>query len=87
LYGVFGVEKNMKKGIDLCRKSAELGNPAGQLALGSIYLGGIGVEKNHKEAVKWIEASAKQGYQPARTLYEMVKKINFNNPQSATNPQ
>ena len=87
LYGVFGVEKNMKKGIDLCRKSAEQGNPAGQLALGSIYLGGIGVEKNHKEAVKWIEASAKQGYQPAHTLYEMVKKVNFNNPQSATNPQ
>ena len=40
------------------RKSAEQGNPDGQIHLGDCYLEGKGVKQDYVEAVKWYRKSA-----------------------------
>ena len=43
------------------RKAAEQGSPEGQMALGSMYRFGKGVEKDYAEAIRLYRKSAEQG--------------------------
>ena len=47
---------------------AEAGDPDKQYLLGSRYLGGCGVEKDHEEAAKWFERAAEGGHARAQCL-------------------
>lgn len=48
------------------RPLAEKGEAAAQFWLGSMYSTGYGVTENDPEAVKWMKASARQGYVDAQ---------------------
>ena len=48
------------------RKAAEQGSPEGQYNLGLMYRQGLGVQKNEREAEKWIGLARAQGYAPAQ---------------------
>ena len=39
------------------------------MALGQLYMGGLGVKKDYKKAIKWFEKAAKQGDSDA--MYEI----------------
>lgn len=41
---------------------AEQGDAAAQYSLGNCYFYGFGVDKDQREAVKWLRKSAEQGY-------------------------
>ena len=65
-----GVKKDVKKGIELILKAAELGNESSQESLAKLYAGFGGIIKpNYKEAFKWLEVLAKKGSLPAK--YDM----------------
>lgn len=45
---------------------AEKGNAEAQYSLGNCYFYGFGIEKDQREAVKWLRKAAEQGYKPAQ---------------------
>ena len=53
-------QQDIKKVIDLYKKSEQLGNPKAMMALGRIYELGIGVESNMEEATRYYEVAASQ---------------------------
>lgn len=44
------------------RKAADLGHARAQNGLGLLYRDGVGVKKDAKEAVRWLQESASRGY-------------------------
>lgn len=50
------------------RRAADQNLARGQFLLGWMYLNGRGVAKDEGEALKWLRASAQQGYEEARKL-------------------
>ena len=65
-----GVKKDVKKGIELMSKSAELGTKSAQEYLAYLYAGYDDImAPNYKEAFKWMEVLAKKGYLLAK--YDM----------------
>ena len=66
-----GVSKDIKKGLSLQKKSAELGYVAAQYNLGRTYLfGQKGIVKSESLAFMWFEKAASQGFGEA--LYELA---------------
>ena len=53
---------------------AEQNNPTGQLMLGVAYYEGTGVEKDLKQAKKWLEKSCKNGVEAACEGYRELDK-------------
>jgi len=51
-----------KKELNELKKQANNGDARAQYNLGIMYKKGQGVEKDYKEAVKWFELAADQGY-------------------------
>jgi TPR repeat protein len=79
-------EKKYKETLILLKPLAEEGNPEAQCILGNIYHLGLGVNHNIKEAIKWYQKSAKQGYLIAennlKTIYlmeEIYKEVLVSN--------
>ena len=69
IYG-HGVKKDVKKGIELMLKAAELGTKSAQEHLARLYSGYDDIiEPNYKEAFKWIEILVKKGSLSAK--YDM----------------
>lgn len=69
IYG-HGVKKDVKKGIELMLKAAELGTKSAQEYLARLYSGYDDIiEPNYKEAFKWIEILVKKGSLSAK--YDM----------------
>ena len=55
-------------------EAAQNGNIKAQSYLGTMYLVGLGVDKNYKEAIKWLLNAAEKGDIPAQyTLGSMYK--------------
>lgn len=52
--------------VELFQQAADLGNPAGEHALGVCYLNGIGVARDTDEAFKWLSKSAEKGFPDAQ---------------------
>jgi TPR repeat protein len=48
--------------FSLWKIEAEKGNPKAQFSLAEMYRDGVGVEKNHKDALRWFMAAAENGY-------------------------
>ncbi|MFO1058488.1 MAG: tetratricopeptide repeat protein [Dongiaceae bacterium] len=53
------------RAVAACRRLAEQGNAAAQLALGVMYGEGQGVPPDGVQAGKWVRKAAEQGYAPA----------------------
>ena len=72
-----GVERNLEKGNDFLKKSAEQGNADAQLMLGFFYANGLnGFVHDEKEAIKWISKSAYGGNEKAiAAIAEFDKSI------------
>ncbi len=69
IYG-HGAKKDVKKGIELMLKAAELGTKSAQEYLARLYSGYDDIiEPNYKEAFKWIEILVKKGSLSAK--YDM----------------
>ncbi|GAB4002250.1 hypothetical protein GCM10028807_60500 [Spirosoma daeguense] len=56
-----GKAKDFTQALYWYKKSADLGNAAGQSALGSMYQNGLGVDQDYKAAMNWFTKSADQG--------------------------
>ncbi len=54
--------------IEKWRTRADLGEARAQLAMGSAYSLGVGVAKDHREAVRWYRKAAEQGNVEAQIL-------------------
>ena len=59
--GQSGVPQDYGEAVRWFRKAAAQNNPLGQLYLGNMYSGGLGVEKGPVEAVRWYRMAATQG--------------------------
>ena len=55
------------------RKAAEDGDPDAEYRVGEMQIKGLGVLKNHAEAMDLLENSAKQKYPPAEKLLAQLK--------------
>ena len=56
-----GVEQDNAQAFKWYRKSAEQGDPQGQVALATSYQKGQGVAKDYAEALKWYRKAADHG--------------------------
>ena len=76
LYSIgLNVEKDDVKAFEWQKKSAQQGNPAGELSLGNCYYFGKGVETNKEEGIKLIQKAANQGYEPAKGVLERLEQL------------
>ena len=50
------------------------GLPSAQCNLADCYLKGIGVGKDKQEAIKWLQAAATRGYEPAQQALEDIEE-------------
>jgi TPR repeat protein len=77
-----GVLRNDDKARELCRRAAPRvreaaakGQPPAQFVLGAMYQGGLVVEKNDREAVRWYRPAAEKGHALAQNnLGDMYAK-------------
>jgi uncharacterized protein len=67
LYHTLGilVPADATKGLALRRRAAEAGRPVSQMLLGQQYETGDGVDHDWKQALAWLEKSARQNHVPA----------------------
>ena len=49
-----------------------MGNPDAQFYLSTLYIQGLGVTQNYKEAFKWAKLSSEQGYSNAQILLGLM---------------
>ena len=62
------VPPNLVRAFVWYRRSAELGNPAGQLSLGFMYSEGRGTYKDYTQAYKWFKLSTEHATGDLRSL-------------------
>lgn len=55
---MFEPNPDLRRVVELYKKSEQLGNPKAMMALGRIYEQGIGVEPSIEEAIRYYEAAA-----------------------------
>lgn len=53
--------KDDKAAFESCRRDAQKGDPKAEGLLGLMYEKGAGTEKNHAEALRWLEKGARKG--------------------------
>jgi uncharacterized protein len=70
-----GITKNIKEGMRLQMKAAELGCPIAQCNLGSEFERGEFYQKDMNKAVYWYQKSAEQDYD--RALYQLGQLYMF----------
>ena len=64
--GEGGLEPDLDKAAQLNLEAAELGSADAQFAFGVIYAEGIGVERDRREAVRWLREAANQDHPEAQ---------------------
>jgi len=65
-HGLYGLEKDVTRAIELYDRAAELGVKEAHCNLGVLYAKGAGVEKDMAKAFRHFEAAAMCGHVPAR---------------------
>lgn len=64
-----GLKPDAKRAATYFTHAAQFfANPTAQYQLGKLYLSGLGVKKNIKRAVSWLNNAAKKRYAPAQAL-------------------
>jgi tetratricopeptide (TPR) repeat protein len=69
-----------ERGIADFQRAADLGNPQGNVDLARLYLTGKSVPYDRAHAISLLQPAAKQGYEPARQLLDMVNENAYSNP-------
>ncbi len=81
-----GVEKDIKKAFELCKKAADMGYAPAQYDLAGYYEAGQGTAKDYKEAFNYLLKSAKQdcdiAYGPLAERYYWGKGTAVNYPEA-----
>ena len=72
--GLYGEPRDDKIAIEWLRKSALLGYPEAQYALGLAYAEGRGVEKDASQAYGWLLKAAKQGHKAADAYVKRIQQ-------------
>jgi uncharacterized protein YjbI with pentapeptide repeats len=70
--GMGGLPKSERHAFGYMKKSAKQGLADAEAALGEMYLQGIGVRKNQKEAIKWYQLAADHGNSKAKKALEKL---------------
>ena len=65
-------KRNYIKAVKLFKEAAEQGHFMAQNDLGTMYIEGIGIEKNLSKGIYWIEKSASRSYDPT-ALYNLAQ--------------
>lgn len=68
------VSPNYEKASYWYQQAAEQGNADGQMALGTFYMMGWGVDQDFKAAQQWLSRSSKQGNETAHTWLALIKE-------------
>lgn len=68
------VMQNMEKAISHYKQAAELGNSVANYRLGVVYYLGKGVQKNYRDAWRYLNMAAQQGYKPAQEFLIEIDK-------------
>lgn len=68
-------DNNPLLGTKLLRQAAEKGDWNAQFALGLCYIEGYGVEKDSKEAIKWMQMVARQKTKRSSEAAELIDKL------------
>ena len=87
--GGFGIERNHEEAVKWFQKAASggfaeaktnleklanNGNGKASFAIGKLYeQGGVGIERNHEEAVKWFQKAAENGDKEAISYFDNLK--------------
>src|SRR5882672_4337132 len=67
-----GVTQDYAKALAWAQKSAEQGDPRGQMILGKMYSEGWGRPRDPVEAFHWMRKAAEQNWVPAETSLAMM---------------
>lgn len=70
LGAIYVEEDRLEEALKLFKLGAKNGDPISMYHLGEMYYDGDVVEFNEKEAVRWMQRSAKKGYHPATAYLE-----------------
>ena len=65
-YGSLGLQKDVRKAVELYAKAADLGSISALFSLGHSYLMGDGVQKDKSKGVRFLEKAAMQGHVDSR---------------------
>ncbi|MHC1763531.1 MAG: hypothetical protein AB9869_04375 [Verrucomicrobiia bacterium] len=68
-------EATTRRVVEFQKKRATEGSASAQYELGTRYLKGDGVEKDEAVARKWLESSAKAGYDPAIKKLQELDRV------------
>lgn len=69
--------QKLAQAAQVARKAAEQGNGDAEVALGSLYVHGLGVPQDYREALRWFQKSADQG-DPSGQYHVGVMYLNGN---------
>ena len=66
-----GVEKNLVRGLELTRETAEAGNAASLFNMGVVYNGGTSIPEDSRRANEYFSEAIRKGfnYQGSRTEF------------------
>ena len=67
-----GVEVNLKKAFEWCKKAADQGYDRAQYNLGAAHLGGHGVDQSDSQAMRWYAKAAAQGRKDAQAAINEI---------------
>jgi TPR repeat protein len=66
----WGGPQDLTQAYRLAKEAAEQGDQTGQFVLGVMFFPGNGVPQNAEESLKWMQASARQGYSAAQQFLQ-----------------
>ena len=65
-----GVTADRTEAFTLLKQASEAGDVTGQFGMAMMFLSGAGVSPNPAEAVKWLQAAARQGLAEAQQMLQ-----------------
>ena len=76
--GMYGLQKNMRRAVELYTEAAELGSIEALFNLGNAYYFGEGVKEDEKKAVQFWSKAAMQGHVESRYQLGIIEGTHGN---------
>jgi TPR repeat protein len=70
-----GVQQDIKRSLELFRRSAEQGNPGAEYALGTAYLTGIHISRDYVLGYMWLDVAALHGHELSPDLLTFLQGV------------
>ena len=77
LSGMYYRQKDYGRAIELCRQSANQGNPIATRNIGIFYENGYGVNQDYQEALKWYNLAQQRGHTSVEKDISRVQALLF----------